>query len=591
MNARLNPRLLLLALTLALLERSPAGGAEEPATVQLPPMIVSENTSDRPWRYVGTPQMEVLGRCDDGVLKDMVTRTYRLNELLGMLLPPALQHQTTHPRQVILVDAKSVPGLSREFLAQFGGLTYARPPATSNPSPAPGRPGQPGVVVDPSVPGTALPPLPGEARIQTIPSPVLYDLDRVATFAIAERSSIDLTAMCFTPEYVRLLLVGRTPELPAWYVAAWLRLYPACDFRDKAIHVAPLIWLNEAETRVLRDDPDAPRRVMPLVDLLGGWPSAADKAAVEHWTVQAELLLRWALLNPERRAALARYIGTAARAGDSEALFRECFGFGYADARDYLSDYLPTAVRKGVVFELAKPAKPPRLRPRDATPAEIGRIKGDWERLETAFVRKRYPEFVGPYLMLARQTITRAREVAPQDPGLLAVAGLLECDEGDHAAARPLLEAAVAGARCSPRVYVELAGLRLEDFTRSDDNEFQPLGPGQASFVLETLAPALEQQPALPATYALMAAVWARSATGVGPKEIALLDEALLRFPRHIPLLYFGAMVMAQHRSIDAALTLARTGRALPQPAAMQKRFDELTAVLTKAQADRAPRK
>ena len=66
------------------------------------------------------------------------------------------------------------------------------------------------------------------------------------------------------------------------------------------------------------------------------------------WRAQCALFMRWAVVHDEgrQREAFWRFVERLERQPPDEALFRACFGFGYADMRDRLSDYLPEAVRE-----------------------------------------------------------------------------------------------------------------------------------------------------------------------------------------------------------------------------------------------------
>jgi hypothetical protein len=142
-----------------------------------------------------------------------------------------------------------------------------------------------------------------------------------------------------------------------------------------------------------------------------------------------------------------------------------------------------------------------------------------------------------------------------------------------------LLEAAAAGQRCRPRVYAELARLRLADMVAENGQ----ISAAQAGVILETLAEAGRQAPPLEQAAALKAEVWVRSGATAGPREFATLHAALDRFPRSLPLLYFGALLEAQ-RSVPDALALLERGAQLTATAAGKVRFEELRRRLLQVQ-------
>lgn len=112
----------------------------------------------------------------------------------------------------------------------------------------------------------------------------------------------------------------------------------------------------------------------------------------------------------------------------------------------------------------ASAIKLPPLALRLATDGEIARIKGDWERLEINYVRQRYPDLATKYIEQARRTLLRAYDRNDRDPRLLAVLGLCEVDAGNDAGARDYLETAARLEIVRPRVWLELARLRLADY-------------------------------------------------------------------------------------------------------------------------------
>ncbi|PTX91410.1 hypothetical protein [Opitutus sp. ER46] len=560
---------------LALLASAPSGTVAAPAEapLEMPPMIVSEGTTRKPWRYAAAPGIEILGRCDDSDLRDLIRRNHALTHLMRVILPDELQFHTSVPRMVVVVEASSAPTLARDFLERFGEVAEgggARRPGDGAAARAEGKAGTQEPVA-----------VPRDVRV--FPNLMLQDLDAFMMFAMVEPGAFNAADYRFTEEHLRVMLTNRTPALPVWFVEGWLRMYRASRFGDDEIVLAPLAWLSASEVENLQADPDLPRRVMPLPAFFALRAEPTDAADAAAWRGQAELLVRWMLATPERRAAMGRFVSGAAAEGESEALVRTCFGVDYATLRDELSDSLLSQV---VEFRRIPTERPPRLRgmvSHIATPAEIGRLKGEWERLETNYVRLRHPAYASKYLELARETIAKARESAPGDPGLLAVAGLLACDQGLPEEARPLLEAAAARQLCRPRVYAELAGLRLDEMGKGEAGEARRLSVAQAEIVVETLALAQKQQPPLALTYGTLAAAWARSDMPLTVADLAVLADGLRRFPRNLQLLYFGAILEARHQSIAQGLALAERGLATATTPAAQQRFRDLIAALKRS--------
>jgi hypothetical protein len=212
-------------------------------------------------------------------------------------------------------------------------------------------------------------------------------------------------------------------------------------------------------------------------------------------------------------------------------MFAECFGFGYSDLRDRLSDYLPVAVKAPI--RIIPRNRPPftRTEVKPATPAQIARLRGEWERLEISFVRERHPQFVSRYIEQARNNLRRAVGNGQRDPQLLATLGLCEIDAGDPSAALPWLESAAAANIVRPRVYFEIARLRWEALTRGvpETRGFTTL---ELEPVLAPLRRAAAQAPLLPEVVLSLEDAWLRCREPALPSDMPFLIDAARRFRR-----------------------------------------------------------
>src|SRR5262249_28448220 len=127
----------------------------------------------------------------------------------------------------------------------------------------------------------------------------------------------------------------------------------------------------------------------------------------------------------------------------SEALFKECFKKSYSDMELTIRGYVEYTTHKvaGVAAQKGqKLPEPPPFELRDATEAEVGRIKGDALRL-AGHEDAAHLAMIAPYIRGER------------DPQLLAALGLQEKAAGDPARARKFLEAASQGNAVRPRAY------------------------------------------------------------------------------------------------------------------------------------------
>lgn len=333
----------------------------------------------------------------------------------------------------------------------------------------------------------------------------------------------------------------------------------------------------------MREDPDYPRAFLPLHELLAwhrGRVPPEDSPAHKIWRSQSALLIRWSLDgDPARRAALWRFVARSAVEHVNEALLRDCLGLDYAGLRDRLSDYLPTAVTTPIRIRAGKMPPLPKLRLRDATPIEVARIKGDWERLVVSNVKLRHPEYLERYQEQAERTFDEPRVRDSTDPQLLAVKGLYHCELGDDAAALPLLEAAAQARIVRPRVYIELARLRFAAARAALPPDAR-LSPADANRVLAPLALGRAQYPVLVETYLLPAEVWIHSRAALNSQNARLIEEGLGLFPDHPLLLLNVAVLKVARGAVDEALRLIEHGLALAPPEAVRTRLLVIKAKL-----------
>jgi hypothetical protein len=260
-------------------------------------------------------------------------------------------------------------------------------------------------------------------------------------------------------------------------------------------------------------------------------------------------------------------------------MFKEHFGLGYAEMDRRLTDYLPKAVRVPVrLYSDALPDLAPKSL-RMATDSEVSRIKGNLERLEVPYVRRKYPELTAKYLAQARRTLHRAYDRGAREPELLEVMGLCECDAGDDAAARPFLEAAVKADAVRPRAYYELARIRLQALRAADPA--LRLSADQTADLMTLLFRARLLSPPLPDVYVLIAAIWQQSAVGPQRDDLNVLDQGLGYFPTHHRLRYATATVRATCGFTDEAAVLIKRGLQIAPEGPDRNRFLELQSATT----------
>jgi hypothetical protein len=212
-------------------------------------------------------------------------------------------------------------------------------------------------------------------------------------------------------------------------------------------------------------------------------------------------------------------------------MFRECFGFGYADMKSQLEGYLPAAVSQRILFVsrgLDWNQKVPKLR--DATEAEIARIAGDWERIMGCSLAATNAEAGRAYLEEAGKTLMKPYDKGNRDPQLLGVLGLYEHAVGDDVKARAFLEAVAKGQVARPSVYLTLAQLRYLESEAHPDGPEEKFSSNQVAAVLTPLITAQSQSPVLEGTYLLMADTLSRGVVKPTPGQLSVLDEGVRLF-------------------------------------------------------------
>jgi hypothetical protein len=407
---------------------------------------------------------------------------------------------------------------------------------------------------------------------------------------IVRNDGFEADRLQLTHDYVTFIVKSRLPSLPLWFVSGFLALHRDIHYEGNQLSTSPLEWISEWHTSQLKKDPKTAPPLAPLADFFAGRPTALDQARwpdvepIKLWQAQAALFVRWGLDERDRarREAFFKFIERAAAQGVSEQLFKECFGFDFDAAQAQLAAYLPTAVQRRMRFRPARNEKLPSFAMRNATDAEIARIRGDWERLEIPYVKGISPALAPKYLEQARRTLHRAYDRDARDPRLLAVMGLCECDAGNDAAARELLESAAQFGAIRPRACYELARLRFAEACASPGADDGRLSVTQAAEILKLLFEARAQQPPLPEVYELIGDLWARIASTPKREHLAVLDEGVKLFPRRIALVLRAAELNLRFGYREAAAALTDIAAQTPGDDASRQRIATLRRELEK---------
>lgn len=539
-----------------------ARAAEE--IVTLPPLMVEEKANPLQWRYLEVPGLQLLSVCQDSTALAIVQRHHRLEELLTVLLPDRFCATTAVPEAQILFNEETGRAHSREIISEMLKREGARA-------------GADGVVTLPTGDDRSPRGRPPQ-QIRFLPNLRMWDLDATAVFMILHENSSAPTSFTFALDRVAFLIERRTPALPDWFVEGLLGLYARTALRENDIVIEPAKWLSDDESTALARDPERPRTLFPMHQLLTHRrPRIPEEASDQDqvWRAQCALFVRWAVAEKTgvRKEALWKFVDRLETEPLSEALFREHFGMGFADARDRLSDYLPQAVQARLTLDGPKTKPLPRLKFRPATDLEVARIRGRWERMEIPYVRKRYPELAENYVEQARRTLRRVYDRGERDPQLLAELGLTEIDAGNPDGAREFLEAAVHARVVRPRADLELARFRYQAVPGLADPATK-LTAEQAGEILAPLHAGRLAQPPLVEIYSLMAEVWTRRAVPPTGEELAILSDGARLFPHASALVLRAIQLNKLSGQLVAAMALADTGLRHAREPAMRERFE-----------------
>lgn len=495
----------------------------ESATVSLPPMLVEESTSSVPWLYVNAGGTEFLSRCSTSTTRHLAEAWLEKLQLVQAMVPEEFLARMDVPEVFVLYAQDLEQTVSAEIQRelQAGG----------------GR----------SRPGDS----PRSDGVNIAPSMRLSDRDMHASIAYIDEVLFDAEGLSVAPGHVRFLLQRRVPELPAWVIEGVERTYGRADFVTDPITLGPLAWYHPGERAALSSDAGRPRALLPANELFAtdaSW-AAENRLArrAELRASQAELFFRWAFLTGGRtREAYWKLAARAAGGPVTEEVFETLFGFDFAEWRDRLSDYLPKAGYETRWIDPGMSASTPRVEVRRATPGEVARVRGEWERLAIGHVQRRLPQVREPYVAQARRTLRRAYDAGDRDPRLLATMGLCEIDAGNEDAARALLEPAVAAGVRRPRAYHELARLRFDALRRGASAtklfSFTELAP-----VIEPLRRAVMQAPPLAEVFVLLAEAWARCEYSPTAAELAELEQGARYFALRPTVVLPIALVLARH--------------------------------------------
>jgi len=306
--------------------------------------------------------------------------------------------------------------------------------------------------------------------------------------------------------------------------------------------------------------------IMPFAEMFNPDPATTSPSA---WGAQCYAFVHMCIYGLEHKyqKGFLDFAQRAFKGPVTEDDFKACFGRTYKQMELTLRGYTQGVEHKYIYVHdehgnpVVADAKPLTLR--EATQAEVGRIKGETLRLAGHPDQSREALIV-PYIR------------KESDPALLASLGLLESTENHADRARKFLEAAAKANVVRPRAYVELARLRLADALAAPGAPDGKLSAAQTANVLDPLFTARSQPPWMEDVYTLIGETWLSSAATPTPANLEVLLEGVARFPRSAPVVYNAAALYSKHGTPDTASALIQFGLKFFTDSQSRKKFEAL---------------
>jgi hypothetical protein len=557
--------------------------AADDRVIELPKFVVTDSRELPPpesWRYATIPGFEILTNASDRA-------TQRLLRDFGMFRQ-ALGHVWPIPQRVSQSTALIICGRGNKFDgfipvgrnvpdAGFASLFLKQGNRTA-------------IVID--------------LAATTLNVLNVDGLNDAATGTDSGQISVEHDKQLYR-EYVRYLLSQNEPRFPAWLEEGLSQIIMKMQFDRRWIEFAKLEDPNTVSTQAAMvaelnalsaaEDPDSPllpgapaedrdfnaalrRRALIKFDrffaVKHDSPEATNVLGNNVWAKQAYAFVHMCLYGYKGKfqKQFTTFIQRAAREPVTEAMFKECFNMSYNSMLSEIRSYCEFTVYEAKYYKSKEDViiPPPPLDLRDATQAEIGRIKG-----EAMVLAGRMKE--------ARAELVAAYTRGERDPNLLAALGLYEREHGEEARARKFLEAAFAGKSKRIDACVELAKFRFADALAKPAAPNGGFSAAQVAAILEPLKLARGQPPPSYALYETAADTWMKAANAPTLDDARMVIEGAMVFPARMKLVYQAAVVAADAKDLQSAHALADHGIRLTPEGPGRKRFEDLKSSLPPA--------
>lgn len=349
----------------------------------------------------------------------------------------------------------------------------------------------------------------------------------------------------FRLEYFRYLIRRSVRNPPPWFEEGMVQMAAAVDYTREWIEFGKVgdgfgnldpLGFNAILAR---------RAILPMDRMFAGTGSGPVQDR-RVWQAQCYAFVHRCLygMNGDLQKSFMTFLDRTQKEPLTEDLFRQCFGRGFEDFAVELRGYVEFTVYKYAQYTAKKGksfSKPEAVKQRDATDAEVGRIKGEVMRLAGQRDEARMA-LIAPYLRGERE------------PQLLAALGLYELGVGQKVRARKFLEAAFKAGTVRARANLELARLRWEEIG-SGGREVVPTAE-QVEVVLSPLQRMATQQHRLPEIYELAAQVLLSAERAPSVIQLQFVLEGANRNGNRPRLLFHVADLCVRSRRFADARTL-----------------------------------
>src|SRR5688572_16204031 len=375
-------------------------------------------------------------------------------------------------------------------------------------------------------------------------------------------------------EYVRYLLSQGDTRFPAWLEEGLSQIIMKMQFDRKWIEFAKLEDPNTISTQAAMtmelnalataDDPDAGtlpgapaedrdfnaalrRRALVKLDKFFAVKHDSSEATNvlgnNVWAKQAYAFVHMCLYGYKGKylKPFTTFMQRSAREPVTEEIFKECFNMTYSKMLMEIRSYCEFTVYESKYYKSKEDViiPPAPLDLREATQAEIGRIKG-----EALLLAGKAP--------LARAELVAAYQRGERDPNLLAALGLYERAHGEEDRARRFLEAAYVGNTTRTDALLELARYRFADALAKPAASDARFSAAQVASVMQPLRVARKQPPPMTAVYDLAGDTLVRGTMKPERDDAVMIVEGAQLFPMRLKLVYQAAVMAAELNELQS---------------------------------------